>query len=188
VALVVAIDFETASLRGTPCAVGLAEVECGRVIGRHSWLIRPPIFAFSPFNVALHGITPQMCESAAEWPQSLERIESIAAGRPLVAHNASFDIGVIRDACGLCEMEWPTFEYCCTLIIGRRVWPGLPTYSLPFLAEHLDIAAGDHHNAASDAETAAEILANAFEATETVDLDALLEASQSLMGALGPGE
>ena len=39
----VAIDFETASLRGTPCAVRLAEIEKGRIAGQHAWLIRPRI-------------------------------------------------------------------------------------------------------------------------------------------------
>ncbi len=60
----VAIDFEAASSRGTPCSVGLIEVMSGRVVNRHSWLIRPPVFEFSDFNVALHGITSEMCEHA----------------------------------------------------------------------------------------------------------------------------
>jgi DNA polymerase III epsilon subunit-like protein len=128
----VAIDFETASVRGTPCAVGLVEVVDGIPRERTSWLIRPPIFEFWAFNVALHGITPEMCRDAPGWEESLAEIEAFRDGRPLVAHNAGFDIGVIRDACRKAGLPWPSFSYACTLVVGRRVWPGLTSYSLPY--------------------------------------------------------
>jgi DNA polymerase III epsilon subunit-like protein len=51
-------------------------------------LIRPPVFEFWGFNVALHGITPERCEHAPGWEESLAKVLDIAAGRPLVAHNA----------------------------------------------------------------------------------------------------
>src|SRR4051794_10569407 len=89
----VAIDFETASARGTPCAVGLVEVEGGQIVDHHGWLICPPRFEFSPFNVALHGITPEDCADAPDWEASLGEILAIIDGRTVVAHNASFDLG-----------------------------------------------------------------------------------------------
>jgi DNA polymerase III epsilon subunit-like protein len=113
----VAIDFETASVRGTPCAVGLVEVVNGIPGERASWLIRPPIFEFWAFNVALRGITPEMCRDAPGWEESLAEIEAFPDGRPLVAHNAGFDIGVIRDACRNAGLPWPSFSYVCTLRI-----------------------------------------------------------------------
>ena len=99
----VAIDFETASTRGTPCAVGLVEVTDGQLGEQHRWLIRPPVFEFSPFNVALHGIGPEMCRDAPTWTESLGQILEAVANRPLVAHNAAFDLGVVRDACEPCR-------------------------------------------------------------------------------------
>lgn len=182
----VAIDFETASSRGTPCSVGLVEVESGRIVDRHSWLIRPPVFEFWGFNVALHGITPKMCEYAPGWEESLARVLDIAAGRPLVAHNASFDVGVIRDACDLVEIEWPRLRYACTLAIGRRVWPGLSTYSLPFLASHLNVVAESHHDAEEDAVTAARVALAALSATRTATLDELAERAGVAVGIVEP--
>ena len=79
----VAIDFETASIRGTPCAVGLIEVVDGTIGDSEGWLIRPPLFEFSPFNIALHGITPAMCERAPCWSESLERIDDFRWRDPL---------------------------------------------------------------------------------------------------------
>jgi DNA polymerase III epsilon subunit-like protein len=158
----VAIDFETASTRGTPCAVGLVEVTDGQLGKQHRWLIRPPVFEFSPFNVALHGIGPEMCRDAPTWTESLGQILEAVANRPLVAHNAAFDLGVIRDACELCELDWPQLEYACTLVVGRRVWPGLATYSLPFLAAHLGIEPAADHEPAADAACAAEVACRAL--------------------------
>jgi DNA polymerase-3 subunit epsilon len=182
----VAIDFETASIRGTPCSVGLVDVNRGRIVDRHAWLIRPPIFEFRGFNVALHGITPKMCEHAPSWEDSLAKILDIAAGRPLVAHNASFDIGVIRDACDLVEAEWPRLRYVCTVAIGRRVWPGLSTYSLPFLAAHLGVVATSHHDAEEDAAAAARIALAALDATHASTLDELAERARVAIGVVEP--
>lgn len=152
-----AVDFETASTRATPCAVGLALVSEGEITHRESWLISPPIFEFSPFNVAIHGITPEMCRIAPDWPTTLERVLEIADGRPLVAHNASFDLGVIRDACDVSGLPWPTLSYACTLVTSRRLWPDLGSHSLPFVAAHLGLPVDGHHDAGADALLAARI-------------------------------
>lgn len=180
----VAIDFETSSARGTPCAVGLAEVEGGQVARRHSWLIRPPIFEFSPFNVALHGITPEMCEGAPVWPDSLAEILSIAAGRLLVAHNAGFDLGVIRDACDLCGIDWPALSYVCTLVVSRRAWPGLSSHSLPFVAAHLELEEGDHHDPVQDATMCAGIALAALEERGAPSLQGLAEGLEFTIGTI----
>jgi len=182
----VAIDFETASARGTPCSVGLVEVQSGRIVDRHSWLIRPPVFEFWGFNVALHGITPEMCEHAPGWQVSLAKILDITAGRTLVAHNASFDVGVIRDACDLAGVEWPRVRYACTLVIGRHVWPGLSSYSLPFLAAHLRLVADHHHDAGEDAAVAARIALAALEAARVSTLDELVNGAHVAMGVVEP--
>ena len=180
----VAIDFETASSRGTPCAVGLAEVENGRVSAQHSWLIRPPVFEFWPFNMALHGITPEMCDEAPRWDVSLERILAIVDGRPLAAHNAGFDIGVIRDACDLSTLEWPKLTYACTLVISRRAWPALSCHSLPFVAAYLGLAEKAHHDAQEDAAVAAAIGLAALEAVQTSSLQDLLDRMRLTAGVV----
>ena len=184
----IAIDFETASVRGTPCAVGMAQVDEGRIVKSTGWLIRPPIFEFSPFNVALHGITPEMCRDAPDWAASLARIEEFREGRPVLAHNAGFDIGVIRDACTLTEIPWPELNYACSLVVGRRVWPGLSSYSLPFLAGHLGVYEGSHHNAGADAEMAARIGCRALDATGASTLGEMVVSVQALMGSISDGE
>lgn len=184
----VAIDFETASVRGTPCAVGMVEVIGGQVARSAGWLIRPPIFEFSPFNVALHGITPEMCRHAPDWGESLSRIEEFREGRALLAHNAAFDVGVIRDACSVTEIPWPELTYACSMVVGRRLWPGLGSYSLPFLAAHLGVYEGSHHDASADAQMAARIGCLALGTTQALTLEEMVNSVQALMGSIGGDE
>ncbi|MGI5138236.1 exonuclease domain-containing protein [Streptomyces sp. CA-106110] len=97
----VAIDFETANAyRGSPCVVGLTAVEDGHITDRMYTLIRPPAAHrhFDSYNTLVHGIRAADVESAPGWAEALQQILEFTAGRTLVAHNAAFDLGVLRDA------------------------------------------------------------------------------------------
>ena len=119
-----AIDFETAnSYRGSPCSVGLVKVRGGLIVDEQHWLIRPPEAAdwFAPFNVSLHGITPEMVATAPRWREILPRLLDFVGSDVLVAHNAGFDIGVMRYACAADNIELPRVSFLCTLVLGARL-------------------------------------------------------------------
>lgn len=154
----VAIDFETANyFRGSACSVGLVHVENGRVVSTRSHLIYQDEFA--DFNIGLHGITPAAVADAPTFAEAWPGILEAIGDRPLVAHNAAFDTGVIRDALVDCDMAWPDLTYACSLVLSRRTYD-LPSYRLPFVAEAAGIAFDSrrHHNADKDAELAALIM------------------------------
>lgn len=181
----VAFDFETANEhRGSPCQVGLVAVEGGQIVERLEFYIRPPEFRFSGFNVALHGITPDMCEDAPEWGDALATILKFTNGRPLVGHYAAFDTGVIRDTCDALEMEWPDLDYACTLVISRRTWTELPSHSLPFVAARCGVLEFDHHDALADAEATARIALAAMEAHGVSTLGDLVAIVGAHMGRI----
>lgn len=155
-----AIDFETANwFRGSPCAVGLVRVLDGQVVETRRWLMRPPegYDDFEPFNVHLHGITPEMVRDEPRFADRLPQIVDFAGGLPLVAHNAAFDMGVIRDACEASDVTWPDASYACTLVFSRATW-SLLSYSLPWVADAAGVPLGRHHEPESDARAAAFIL------------------------------
>ena len=186
----VAIDFETANeYRGSPCAVAMVAVQDGRVVERYHTYIQPPPSAdyFSPFCVALHGITPRHVENAPSWPQALKQIVEFVDGRPVVAHNAAFDLGVIRNACDLMDMPWPDLTYACTLVIARRTWQ-LISYSLPWVAEAAGHLLLDHHDPAADAQAAAAITLAAQRVHGVEALPELLKATRIRFGALSGSE
>lgn len=158
---IVAIDFETANYDpASACAVGLAFVEKGRVVRVEERLIRPPELAFAFTHI--HGITAHDVVHAPSFAEIWNEFRFDLKGAILLAHNASFDMGVIRAARRHYGLRGPRASHLCTLAVARAVWPELPSKSLASVARHLAIPL-DHHNAASDARAAAEIAIAAAE-------------------------
>ena len=156
----VAIDFETANAnRGSACSVGLAFVEDGRIIGAEEHLMRPPatVDYFEPFNVGIHGITPGMVRSKPRFGEIMPDLLDRIGDRTVVAHNASFDINVLWEACHLSNLDEPYLIYLCTKIISRTMF-NLGNYKLPSVARALNLVLEDHHNAKADAICTAEIM------------------------------
>ncbi|WP_143532469.1 exonuclease domain-containing protein [Saccharothrix sp. ALI-22-I] len=172
----VAVDFETANWsRGSACAVGMTLVKDGAVTDRLSTYIQPPgEGGFHPYNTSLHGITAEMVHRAPQWPQALTQIMDFAGDRTLVAHNAAFDMGVIRDACTASSVPWPELRYACTLVVSRLTWQ-LLTYRLPFVADAAGIVMGEHHDAQADADAAAHVMLAAMRLHQADTIDDLLD-------------
>lgn len=181
-----AIDFETAnSSRSSACAVGLTIVDNGNVVGSIYKLIRPEPLYFSPFNVSIHGITENDVAHAPSfyelWPELLANISG-----PIVAHNASFDISVIRRSLDDAGIAYPDLDYYCTRVIAKQTWPGQPTYSLDYIAQLLGITF-QHHNAADDARACALIALQACQLNKVASLDELQAPFVFSAGRLYPG-
>ena len=78
----------------------------------------------------------------------------------LVAHNASFDKGVLHACCETANVSPPKHEFLCTMQMAREKW-NLSSARLPVVCERLKIPL-DHHNALSDAEACAKIAMRAL--------------------------
>ncbi|MEW1833992.1 3'-5' exonuclease [Microbacterium sp. NPDC079995] len=158
-----AIDFETANpSNASACAVGLARVRGGRVVASEGWLIRPPEGhdRFFEINVGIHGIRESDVATAATWSEQLPRLLDFVGEDILVAHNAGFDMRVLRSACEVTGHLAPEARYLCSLHVARKTYD-LPSYRLPFVAAaagHLDFA---HHDATADALACAQIVIDA---------------------------
>ena len=179
----VAVDFETAnSFRGSPCAVGLVRVEDGVVVGRETFLMRPPVGYddFDGFNTEIHGITKAMVKGEPRFRDRLADILAFSGGLPLVAHNAAFDLGVLRDACSASGVPAPDVRYACSLVLSRQTYD-LISSSLPYVADHLGIELA-HHDAGSDAGAAAAITVDIAGRRGCDDLDALVSDARCSMG------
>lgn len=158
-----AIDFETANpSNASACAVGLARVRDGRVVASEGWLIRPPEGhdRFFEINVAIHGIRESDVATAATWTEQLPRLLDFVGDDVLVAHNAGFDMRVLRTACEVTGHPAPESRYLCSVHVARKTYD-LPSYRLPLVAAaagHLDFA---HHDATADALACAHIVLDA---------------------------
>lgn len=158
-----AIDFETAnSSSASACSVGLVKVRGGRVVETAAWLIRPPFGHdfFSEWNTRIHGIVEADVVDALEWHEQLIDLTTFVADDVLVAHNAGFDMGVIRGACAATGAETPTNRYLCSLQVARKTYT-LDSYRLPMAAMAAGFDDFAHHQALADAEACAAIIAHA---------------------------
>ena len=155
-----AIDFETANgFRGSPCAVGLSKVRGGVVVEEASWLMRPPENhdRFDHHNVRIHGIRPEQVAGLPRFGELFPEIGAFIGGDVLAAHNAAFDLGVIRSGLEVSGLAGPAYDYVCTVMLSRRCY-SLVSNSLPYAAEEAGVPLVNHHDAAEDARACAGIL------------------------------
>lgn len=190
-----AIDFETANgFRGSPCAIGLSKVRGGRIVEEASWLMRPPEGHdhFDPRNVRIHGIESHMVARMPRFCDLFAEIGGFIGGDTLVAHNAAFDMGVIRSALEVSELAGPAYEYACTVMLSRRNY-SLVSYSLPFVAEAAGVPLLNHHDAVEDARACAGIMIDIAARNEAASLAELylamnLQASKAEEYIPGAGQ
>ncbi|MFD5215622.1 3'-5' exonuclease [Microbacterium sp. NPDC058345] len=170
-----AIDFETAnSSPASACSVGLVRVRDGEVVAQAGWLIRPPAGHddFNEWNTRIHGIRAHDVVAAATWTQQLDRLCGFAGADVLVAHNAGFDLNVLRRACEATGSEAPPYRSLCSLAVARKTYD-LDSYRLPKAAEAAGFGVFPHHDALADARACAQIIIDAARRSGADDIDSL---------------
>jgi DNA polymerase-3 subunit epsilon len=180
-----AIDFETASReRASACALGVAVVEDDRIVERRDWLIQPPGNYFEPMNTHIHGIHADLVAQSPEFDEVWPEIEPYVRGAVILAHNAPFDIGVLRSSLARYELPLPQVPgWVCTVTMSRRVWPDLANHRLSSVCRHCGIEL-EHHVAASDASACASIALHCMELAGAPTLDDLADELGLRMGLL----
>lgn len=173
-----AIDFETAnSSPASACSVGLVRVRGGEVVATAGWLIQPPAGHddFQEWNVRIHGIHPEDVRTAATWSEQFDRLCSFAGADVLVAHNAGFDLNVLRRASEATGEDCPPYRSLCSLQVARKVYE-LDSYRLPVAAAAAGFGDFSHHDALADARACAQIVIDAARRSDAADVFALAGA------------
>ncbi|PIJ11577.1 DNA polymerase III subunit epsilon [Leucobacter sp. OLJS4] len=174
-----AIDFETAnSHAASACAVGLVRVRAGRVVERAEWLIKPPAEhgEFQHWNIKIHGITPDMVEGARDWAAQLPELVDFVGSDIVVAHNAGFDMGVVRGSCAATVTPTPKFRYLCSVQVSRKTYD-IPSHRLALAAAAAGYGEFHHHDALADSEACAAIISDAALRHGVDDVAALAKAT-----------
>jgi DNA polymerase-3 subunit epsilon len=155
------LDFETANpSRVSICAAGVAVFENGQLTEAPYWLVRPPAGHgwFHEDFIDCHGLTHLDVLEAAEFPEiAPDLLARLTQADLVIAHNAAFDIGHLRETLDHFGLPRPEFDYVCTCQLARRVWPELPSYGLKALTAHIGHDF-NHHHAQADAEAAGRVL------------------------------
>ncbi|MBD5139549.1 MAG: 3'-5' exonuclease [Ruminococcus sp.] len=153
----VAFDVETPNrLNSRMSAIGITVIEDG-VITEDFYSLVDPEAHFDYFNTKLTGINEDTVRDAPTFPELWTEIEPLMSSGILAAHNAVFDMGVLKKCLNDYGVFWKqSARYLCTVQMGRRVLPGM-SHKLNVLCDYYGISL-DHHHAASDSHACAEIL------------------------------
>lgn len=170
----VAIDFEAAHLH-FPCEIGLAVVRNGEITHVERRLIKPQCYPyFHWYAKKIHGISAKDVADQPCFDEVWKELSSLWKGQLLIAHNASFDMGVIRKNCAAYHLPNPHNPYICSITIAQNTWKDLAHYSLDSLCEQEGIAFS-HHHAAADAEACALLVLHAMNKLQANSMKELFE-------------
>ena len=152
-----AIDFETANQHATSvCSVGIVVVREGEITEKFYSLIKPEPEFYSYWNTQVHGLTQEDTLFSPVFPRVWEQIEPLIEGLPLIAHNKSFDERCLKAVFRMYQMDYPDYEFHCSLKLARKKFKGLlPNFQLHTVSCHCGFDLKNHHHALADAEACA---------------------------------
>jgi DNA polymerase III subunit epsilon len=146
------LDLETTGAAASSdriTEIGLIEVEHGRLIGEWSTLINPQM-RIPPFIEALTGISDDMVALAPTFADVAPELKARLAGKLLVAHNARFDYGFLKQEFLRLDMKYAS-DVVCTVKLSRKLFPGHSRHNLDTLMERHGVKCGARHRALGDA-------------------------------------
>jgi DNA polymerase-3 subunit epsilon len=158
----VVLDLETTG--GSPDGGGITEVGAVKVCGGEelgvlATLVNPgePI---PPFITVLTGITQAMVIPAPPIESVLPSLLEFLRGSVLVAHNAPYDVGFLKAACGRHGYRWPNPRVLDTVALARRVLirDEVPNRRLGTLAAYFRTPHQPTHRALDDAKATVDVL------------------------------
>ncbi len=154
----VVFDIETTGFnpqKNKIIEIGAVKVVGGEITDRFSTFVNPsePI----PYRITqLTSITDKMVEDAPYITEVLPRFLDFCEGCSLVAHNAGFDTGFIRQKARDLAID-TDFTYLDTVAMARAQLPELGKFKLDNVAKALKVSLEHHHRAVDDAECTAHI-------------------------------
>ena len=183
----VAIDFETATSKFTSaCSLGFCVVEDNKIVKRQEIYIRPVPFEFNEYNIKIHGIEPFMVENKPTFDEYWNDLKPYLNNKTVIAHNATFDVGVLCAMLDLFGIEYPKFKYLCTVKLSQKAYPELSSHKLNNLCDAMGIKF-HHHQAYDDAYACAMVMLRILEDYSLDKLDEVEECFEMEIGRLYPG-
>lgn len=151
-----AIDFETANEQRTSvCSIGVVVVRNGEIVDKYYSLIRPEPEYYTCWTTRVHGLTMADTANARLFPDVWKEVEPLIEGLPLIAHNKSFDESCLKAVFRTYRLDYPNYQFLCTLSAARREIKCLANHQLHTVASYLGYNLTQHHHALADAEACA---------------------------------
>lgn len=149
---VVFLDLETTGATATRdriTEVGLVEIDGGRFVREWSTLVNPGT-GIPPMIQSLTGISNEMVALAPPFEEIARELWLALEGRVLVAHNARFDYGFLKNEFRRLGRTL-TLPVLCTVKLSRKLFPQYQRHNLDSLMSRHDIRCESRHRALGDA-------------------------------------
>ncbi len=153
------LDLETTGFSAVTeriTEIGIMKVKDGEVIDKFSEFVNPE--KHIPERVTeVTKITDEMVKNAPTIKEMFPKILEFIKGSVLVAHNASFDIGFLKQNAQRLGYDFD-YTYIDTLPMARALFPDFKKYKLGKIAENLGIKVEVAHRALDDVDTTVKVL------------------------------
>ena len=175
----VVFDIETtgfSSVKDRIIEIGAVKVKDGKIIDRYSTFVNPEIPI--PFEITkLTSISDSMVMGSPTIRKILPEFLEFVDGAVLVAHNAGFDVGFIKENCRVQNIKQKIVSVD-TVGLARALLPTLSRYKLNVVAKALGISLENHHRAVDDAAATAEIFVKFIEMLKERGITTLKEMNE----------
>lgn len=157
---VIIVDTETtgSGVGARLVELGALHVRDGKVVAQFQTLVDPEE-QIPAYVIRIHGITNAMVKGAPRAKLVLPAFLEFVGDRCLMAHNASFDRGILAQELQRVGMKRPDIPMFCSLKLARKVFPQAPNHKLSTLASYLKIPDPPSHRAIADCMTTVGVLA-----------------------------
>ena len=179
----VAFDLETTGLSSQKdeiIEIGAVRMQGGKELERFQTFVNPRR-RLEQKIVELTGITDAMLADAPSIETVLPEFLEFVGDRVLVAHNADFDTGFIREACRKQGLPYG-FTSVDTLILSQNLLPHLNKFKLDVVSNALSLPDFNHHRAGDDAVTCGLIFHKLTDKLRELELSRLQEINPAMMG------
>ncbi|OQP57990.1 exonuclease domain-containing protein [Niastella populi] len=126
------------------------------VINRFESLVRP-VRTIPYYIQVLTGISNEMVSDAPSFEELAPQLYELLQGRIFVAHNVNFDYSFLKHHFSAAGYELTTNKLC-TVRLSKKVFPGIPSYSLGNLCRYFGITIQNRHRAGGDADATVRLL------------------------------
>ena len=153
------LDLETTGLSAKTekiTEIGIMKIKDGEVIDKFAEFVNPE--KHIPQRVQeVTNITDEMVKDSPKIEELFPKVLEFIKGSVLVAHNATFDIGFLKNVAKDLGYEFD-YTYVDTLPLSRKIYPELKKHKLGKIAEHLGIKVEVAHRALDDVDTTVKVL------------------------------
>jgi DNA polymerase-3 subunit epsilon len=147
------VDIETTggyAINNAITEIAIVLHDGDREIKRFETLVNPGM-PIPRYVQALTGITDDTVKDAPYFNEIACDVLNLLEGNVFVAHNVNFDYSFLKHQLNALGFAL-SCKKLCTVRLGRKVFPGLPSYSLGNFCRSLDISIANRHRAGGDAD------------------------------------